>query len=523
MPSGQSFDIESGGTLGVESGGTLALEAGSALSMAGAITGTLDLNGNFDQDGTTCDILVSGAFSIDGGAASNVSATAGNLTVSTLSSGSLILDGVALVDINAGANLDIDVTGTFDMLSSGAFSVDGTGASNVSSTSGNLTISTLTTGALILDSVALLDMNAGAGLDIDVTGIVAIDSTGTVSIDGVGNSNVTIDSGNLVIETTTSGTLDINAAAVMDVDAAGVIQLTSADSSAAAIYLECSNAAGGIDIDAGTTGIALDSTGAISLDGVGNSNFTTDTGNLTLSTSTSGNVVIDAIGTVDIGGTATAIALDSLVELGSSAGDSPANALLMGVGTSGDPATTAVAGKDMVEIRAQSTATSGDFRNIYLRTDFAGAGGAGESIRANTVINADVAGTVNGIHASAEVKTGGGNVSGQAHGVRGGFIVPNDGSINKGTVAGICSEIYLSGTSSVLGAAQHSIHRFVVAGADAATRAAQVKNLYSVEGVASGSGDLYYANTAATGNHTASLRILTDDGVKYLYLWDAEA
>jgi len=53
-------------------------------------------------------------------------------------SGTLILDGVALVDLIAGANLDVDVTGSVGILATTTFSIDGTGVSNVTATSGNL-------------------------------------------------------------------------------------------------------------------------------------------------------------------------------------------------------------------------------------------------------------------------------------------------------------------------------------------------------------------------------------------------
>ena len=92
----------------------------------------------------------------------------------------------------------------------------------------------------------------------------------------------------------------------------------SADGAAAdAILLTTSNAAGGIDMDAGTGGVTIDSTGAISIDSVGATNLTTH-GALTLSgsdsinllshgglvsiTSTQGGVDIDANGTLALDG-----------------------------------------------------------------------------------------------------------------------------------------------------------------------------------------------------------------------------
>ena len=115
-----------------------------------------------------------GAFSIDARGLERV-CDERNLTLSTITSGSLILDGVALVDINAGANLDVDVTGTVDILASGAFSIDGTGASNVSATSGDLTLSTITSGALVLSSAGALTLTSGGNSTWDM-------SAGTLSL-----------------------------------------------------------------------------------------------------------------------------------------------------------------------------------------------------------------------------------------------------------------------------------------------------------------------------------------------------
>lgn len=181
----------------------------------------IDAGANLDVDVTgTLDVLATGAMSIDATGASNVSATSGNLTVSTLTTGTLILDSVALLDMNAGANLDIDVTGTVDLLASSTISIDGTGNSNLSIDTGDLTVSTTTSGSLLLDGVALVDLNAGANLDIDVTGSFDMLSTGVFSIDGTGASNVTAATGNLTLATTTSGDVIIDSAANVQIAAA---------------------------------------------------------------------------------------------------------------------------------------------------------------------------------------------------------------------------------------------------------------------------------------------------------------
>ena len=126
--------------------------AGAALTLSTTTSGDVVASaaGNVDVDGTNVLVDATSAISLDGAAASNFTVAGADLTLSTTTSGELDLTSAGLMDVNAGANLDIDVTGTFDMLSTGAFSIDGTGASNVTATSGALTLSTTTSGNVVL-------------------------------------------------------------------------------------------------------------------------------------------------------------------------------------------------------------------------------------------------------------------------------------------------------------------------------------------------------------------------------------
>ena len=460
-------------------------------SEAVKIDKTLDLNANLDMDATTATIDLSGAISIDAVGNSNLNVASGNLLIQTTTSGELDLTAAGLMDINAGANLDVDVTGTVDVLASSTFSIDGTGASNVSATSGNLTISTLTTGALILDSVALLDMNAGANLDIDVTGTVDLLASSTISIDGTGNSNLSIDTGDLTVSTTTSGSLILDGVALVDI-----------------------NAGANLDVDV-TGNVTIDATGTFSVDGVGASNVTTDTGDLTIATTTSGDLILTSA--------SGEITANDLIKPSAMAGADSAGALLIGVGTTGDPATTATADKNALEFRTQTTATSGDYRAIYARTDFAGAGGGGEGFRGNTVITAAADNVISG-NFGTEIKAAGGSITGLAVGCRGALTMPNE-TQTGGTVYAGMSEIWLGGTSTVANFTKHAIHAFGVEGADASTRNAQIDTLFEVYGVTSTSGGLFYANTAAVpGNADASYRTMCPDGVvRWILLFNQEA
>jgi len=141
-------------------------------------------------NGGGIDINSVAAVAIDAAAASNFTVAGANLTLSTTTSGEVDITSAGLMDLNAGANLDIDVTGTFDVLASSTFSIDGTGASNVTATSGNLTLSTTTSGNVIVSSAGGVDIDGGA-ITLDATVGVSIDAA-AVSNFTVAGANLTL-------------------------------------------------------------------------------------------------------------------------------------------------------------------------------------------------------------------------------------------------------------------------------------------------------------------------------------------
>jgi hypothetical protein len=310
-------------------------------------TGGIDIDTQLDFDGTVFDVQMSGTngFSIDGTAASNVSVDAGNLTLSTTTSGNVVLNATGDIDADA-ANILFDATASIslDAITSSNFTVTGNDAGTI-----NLTLAATNAGAgagnvllsaddeIDLTAGGLVDINAGANLDVDVTGTVDILATGAFSIDGTGASNVTAASGNLTLNTTTSGDVVIDAAVNVDVDGTAVTvdattsisldavtssNLTVTGNSAGAenLTLSATNAGAGtgnvlvssddeIDLTAGglidiNAGANLDidvtgtfdmlATGAFSIDGTGASNVTADAGNLALSTTTSGSLLLSS-------------------------------------------------------------------------------------------------------------------------------------------------------------------------------------------------------------------------------------
>lgn len=204
---------------------------------------------------------------------------------------------------------------------------------------------TLASGNFTVNGGGLVDFGGSTSLssfNLDTTGAITIDSSGgAISLDGIGASNFTTEAGSLTLSTTTSGSVLVDGASGVEINSAGGAlsigndadaQAINIGTGAAARTITVGNATGAtqLDLNSGTGGTLIDSTGVISLDGVGASNFTTDAGNLTLSTTTSGNVNVTSVAAVNVSsGTTTDIQATGNVTIDSSGGS-------IGVGTDAD-------------------------------------------------------------------------------------------------------------------------------------------------------------------------------------------
>ena len=138
-------------------------------------------------------------------------------------------------------------------------------------------------------------------------GAIAVDTAAGISLDAATASNFTVTGAADLTLASTLGSIIVNAEeavanAIQLQSAAGGIDWNSAlqsniDSSqaaATAVRIVASNAGGGIDIDAGTTGIAIDSTGAVSIQGGAASDFSVGGAGIDLSlVSAAGRVVVN--------------------------------------------------------------------------------------------------------------------------------------------------------------------------------------------------------------------------------------
>lgn len=139
-----------------------------------------------------------------------------------------------------------------------------------------------------VNAIVLNASGAAGGINVDsgTSGFIC-DSTGAISLDSAAASNFTVTGAFDLTLSSSAGSVNLSAgeaaadalnfdaaAGGLDVDVALQMNLNSAQAAADAIRIYASDAAGGIDVDCGTGGFALDSTGALSLDGVASSNFT---------------------------------------------------------------------------------------------------------------------------------------------------------------------------------------------------------------------------------------------------------
>lgn len=211
----------------------------------------------------------------------NLSASAGGVDVDgalqvNIASSQAAANAVRIVASDAAGGLDLDAgTGGVAIDSTGAISLDGAAASNfaVSGAGIDLTLDSaagrlvLTGGEAAADAVRVQADDAAGGIDVDAgTGGIAVDSTGAISLGAAAASDFTV-----------TGAFDLTLTS-----SAGSSNLTAGEAAADAIRINASDAAGGIDIDCGTGGIAIDSTGAFSIDGAAASNVAVSGGGIDL-------------------------------------------------------------------------------------------------------------------------------------------------------------------------------------------------------------------------------------------------
>lgn len=291
------IDVDAGtGGIAVDSTGAIVVTstANSAASLFfhanGGVTETIRLHADQGTAATSLDLLSDvGGITLRAGLATadaiNITATAGGggIDIDSGTAG-IIADTTGAISLDAAAASNLTVTGAF--------------ALDVITTLGKLSLQSGQSAAdsieikSLIGGIDILAVGAAAGEDIDI-----IATGSSVNIAATEN-----DAGALTIGTnggtsekiTVTAAQGTNAASIGLISTAGGITLTAGLATADAININTSNAGGGIDIDGGTAGVIVDTTGAISLDSAAASNFTvTGAFDLTLN-STAGSVNLTA-------------------------------------------------------------------------------------------------------------------------------------------------------------------------------------------------------------------------------------
>lgn len=312
---------------------------------------------------------------------------------------------ITATENNAGAVIVRANGGTSERVT--LLSSQGTGADsvNLESTAGGITLSA----ALATADAINLAASAG-GVDIDGALQVNIASSQN-AVDAI---RIVASAGGIDIDAVGAATEDINIT-----NTGGSIVVVATESVADAIRMNASGAAGGFDIDAGTNGFIVDTTGAISLDSAAASNFTV-TGAFDLS-------LISSLGSVNV-----------------TAGEDAADAIVLSAGAGGiDILATGAAGQDIDIINTGGsvnvTATEDVAEAIYIRAN----GGTSETIRvhadqgtgvASINIGSDVGGvtiagglgTADAVNITASTAGGGIDIDSST----GGVIVDTTGAVS---------------------------------------------------------------------------------------------
>jgi hypothetical protein len=361
---GQDVIVTLGDSAGATSFIVEALDGTDLWTVAsdGTITfSSLTVAGNFAQTGGTFNVgqdNAANAVNIGGGTTARAIAIGNGTGAHTVAIGQAQA-GAVTIDTAAGVSIDSATASNFTV----------TGASadlTLSSVGGSVNLDASEAAA---DAISIQASDAAGGIDCDSgTGGTALDSTGSISLDAAGASNFSVSgagidltlasaagrvivngeeaAANAITLLSAAGGLDADVAlqmnlassqaaadaVVINASAGGVdvtaatndldltataasVVITGGEAVADAVTITASDAAGGVDVNAGTGGVTVDTTAGISLDAATASNFTvTGAGeDLTLA-SAGGSVAVssteDAAGAINLtanGGTSETI------------------------------------------------------------------------------------------------------------------------------------------------------------------------------------------------------------------------
>jgi hypothetical protein len=201
-------------------------------------------------------------------------------------------------------------------------------------------------------------------------------------------------------------------------------------------------------------------------------------------------------------------------------GAESSKALVMGVGTSADPATWSTADKALIEFRAKGTATTGTTYGQYIGLECTSAA-EHIPIRGRAYLTGTT-GNAHGGHFTLEDDATSGKITGLGTGCRMNWVLGDAAQEANGTYYGAMAEIYCSGSSSTPAAVTRYACLAIGVGGDA-TGAATVLNAIDFYNAGTdGTGKMIYTHSHVQGDAAGSIRVLINGTAKYIKFWDAE-
>jgi hypothetical protein len=235
-----------GATVHMDSSGQMDIASGADLNMSAV--------GDLDLDGATVHVDSSGQMDIASGAALNV-------------------DAVGALSLGAGASSDFTVTGDLDLSASADLDLDGA--------------------TVHVDAAGQMDVAAGADLNMSAVGDLDLDAA-TVHMDSSGQMDI---ASGADLNLSAYANLDLDGASV-DIDASGAVSIGAGASSDFTVTGDLDLSAS-VTLDLDGASVEIDASAAFSIDGAAASNVSVTGADLTVSTITSGNLILNSAGDLD--------------------------------------------------------------------------------------------------------------------------------------------------------------------------------------------------------------------------------
>ena len=184
----------------------------------------------------------------------------------------------------------------------------------------------------------------------------------------------------------------------------------------------------------------------------------------------------------------------------------------MRVGTTGAPVAINTTNQRGIQEYFSTTATSGTTYGRYTQLASSGIGVEAIAARSRTLLTTAAAANAHGHHATLELDTSAGNVTGLGTGLRGNVVVANR-AVAAGTYYGVMAEIYPNGNTAALPANSNAC---LCINAQAGTAMDAVVNAIAFGGTDSSTSMIY--TKSATPNYSAGgyIRILVNGVIRYI-------